>query len=133
MAPSLITLGTAALALAGEAAAKQFVLADTYDSTNFVDKFDFFESRYGTGNYNDVDPTSGYINYRNRVEATQNGLFSTDNGEVYLGVDSKNKTSFPGVGRSSVRLESKATYNKHLMVARFTHLPKPVCGSWPAL
>ncbi|KAF6839631.1 beta-endoglucanase [Colletotrichum plurivorum] len=132
MAPSLITLGTAALALAGEAAAKQFVLADTYDSTNFLDKFDFFESRYGTGNYNDVDPTSGYINYRNRADAEKLGLVNTNNGEVFLGVDSKNKTSFPGVGRSSVRLESKVTYNKHLMVARFTHLPKPVCGAWTA-
>ncbi|KAF6842296.1 beta-1,3-endoglucanase [Colletotrichum musicola] len=132
MVPSLITLGTAALALAGEAAAKQFVLADTYDSTNFLDKFDFFESRYGTGNYNDVDPTSGYINYRNRADAEKLGLVNTNNGEVFLGVDSKNKTSFPGVGRSSVRLESKVTYNKHLMVARFTHLPKPVCGAWTA-
>ncbi|KAJ0163807.1 Endo-1,3(4)-beta-glucanase, partial [Colletotrichum tanaceti] len=132
MAPSLLALGTAALALAGDAAAKQFVLDDTYDSTNFFDKFDFFESRYGTGDYNDVDPTSGYINYRTRADAQKLGLISNAGGEVYLGPDAHNVTEFPGVGRSSVRLESKAIYNKSLMVARFSHLPKPVCGAWSA-
>ncbi|KAL2877372.1 hypothetical protein SGCOL_007312 [Colletotrichum sp. CLE4] len=132
MAPSLFTLGTAALALAGDAVAKQFVLDDTYDSTNFFDKFDFFESKYNTGDYNDVDLTSGYINYRTRVDAQKLGLISNTGGEVYVGPDAHNITEFPGVGRSSVRLESKAVYNKHLMVARFSHLPKPVCGAWPA-
>ncbi|KAK1488274.1 beta-1,3-endoglucanase [Colletotrichum cuscutae] len=132
MAPSLFTLGTAALALAGDAVAKQFVLDDTYDSTNFFDKFDFFESKYGTGDYNDVDLTSGYINYRTRVDAQKLGLISNADGEVYVGPDAHNVTEFPGVGRSSVRLESKAIYNKSLMVARFSHLPKPVCGAWPA-
>ncbi|KZL82352.1 beta- -endoglucanase [Colletotrichum incanum] len=132
MAPSFLALGTAALALAGDVAAKQFVLDDTYDSTNFFDKFDFFESRYGTGDYNDVDLTSGYINYRTRVDAQKLGLISNAGGEVYLGPDAHNVTEFPGVGRSSVRLESKAIYNKSLMVARFSHLPKPVCGAWPA-
>ncbi|KAK1593360.1 concanavalin A-like lectin/glucanase domain-containing protein, partial [Colletotrichum navitas] len=132
MAPSLFVLGTAALALAGDAAAKQFVLDDTYDSTNFFDKFEFFESKYGTGNFNDVDLTSGYINYRTRVDAQKLGLISNAGGEVYLGPDTQNVTEFPGVGRSSVRLESKAIYNKSLMVARFSHLPKPVCGAWPA-
>ncbi|KAK1654328.1 hypothetical protein BDP81DRAFT_307603 [Colletotrichum phormii] len=132
MAPSLFTLGTAALALAGDVVAKQFVLDDTYDSTNFFDKFDFFESKYNTGDYNDVDLTSGYINYRTRVDAQKLGLISNAGGEVYVGPDAHNITEFSGVGRSSVRLESKAIYNKHLMVARFSHLPKPVCGAWPA-
>ncbi|TEA21894.1 Endo-1,3(4)-beta-glucanase [Colletotrichum sidae] len=132
MAPSFFTLGTAALALAGDAAARQFVLEDTYDSSNFFDKFDFFESRYGTGNYNDVDLTSGYINYRNRADAKALGLINSNNGEVYLGVDNTTVTRFPGVGRNSVRLESKSLYNKSLMVARFSHLPKPVCGAWSA-
>ncbi|KAK2034611.1 beta-1,3-endoglucanase [Colletotrichum zoysiae] len=132
MAPSLFALGTAALVLAGDAAAKQFVLYDTYDSTNFFDKFDFFESKYGTGNFNDVDLTSGYINYRTRVDAQKLGLINNAGGEIYLGPDTQNVTEFPGVGRSSVKLESKAIYNKSLMVARFSHLPKPVCGAWPA-
>lgn len=133
MAPSLFTLGTAALALAGDVVAKQFYLDDTYDSANFYDKFDFFESKYGTGDYNDVDPTSGYINYRNRADAQKLGLIDNSSGEVYLGPDAHNVTEFPGVGRSSLRLESKAIYNKSLMIARFSHLPKPVCGAWSAL
>ncbi|KAK1983245.1 beta-1,3-endoglucanase [Colletotrichum cereale] len=132
MAPLLFALGTAALVLAGDAAAKQFVLDDTYDSTNFFDKFDFFESKYNTGDYNDVDLSSGYINYRTRVDAQKLGLINNAGGEVYLGPDVQNVTEYPGLGRSSVKLESKAIYNKSLMVARFSHLPKPVCGAWPA-
>ncbi|KAJ0355995.1 beta-1,4-endoglucanase [Colletotrichum chrysophilum] len=132
MAPSLVTIGTAALALAGDVAAKKFSLADTYDSTNFFSKFTFFESNYNTSNYNDVDPTSGYINYRSQADAQALGLASTAGGEIYLGLDAKSITQFPGVGRSSVRLESKEVYNKALIVARFSHLPKPVCGAWPA-
>jgi hypothetical protein len=45
MAPTFLTLTTAVLACAGNAAAKKWYLADTYDATNFVDKFDFFEVR----------------------------------------------------------------------------------------
>lgn len=43
MAPSLFRFGMVALAYAGNAAAKKWYLADTYDYTNFFDKFDFFE------------------------------------------------------------------------------------------
>lgn len=41
MAPSLLAVGTAALACVGSAAAKQWYLRDTYDASNFFDKFDF--------------------------------------------------------------------------------------------
>ena len=41
MAPSLLTVGTAALACVGGAAAKQWYLRDAYDASNFFDKFDF--------------------------------------------------------------------------------------------
>ncbi|KAM0333095.1 hypothetical protein ACHAQA_001753 [Verticillium albo-atrum] len=133
MAPSLFTLCTLALAFVGDASATKFYLDDTYDHKNFFDKFNFFESRYGTGNYNDVDPTSGYINYRKRSDAEALGLIQTRGEEIYMGVDHHTVTKFPGVGRDSVRIESKAIYNKGLFIARFTHLPKPVCGAWPAL
>ena len=43
MVLSLRVVGTAALAFAGEALAKKFSLADSYDSTNFFDKFDFMD------------------------------------------------------------------------------------------
>ena len=42
MAPSLVSLGAAALALVGNSVATQWYLEDTYDSTNFFDKFTFF-------------------------------------------------------------------------------------------
>lgn len=45
MAPSLAALGTAILACAGSVSATKFNLVETYDSTNFVDKFDFWEVR----------------------------------------------------------------------------------------
>jgi hypothetical protein len=41
--PSLNALGTALLACAGSAVATQFTLADTYDHTNFFEKFTFFD------------------------------------------------------------------------------------------
>lgn len=45
MLPSLVNLGTAVLALSGNAAAAKFALSETYDSTNFFDKFNFFDVR----------------------------------------------------------------------------------------
>ena len=65
MAPSLVKFGTAALAYASSVSAgNSYQLSDTYDYTNFFDKFNFFVSNFDTGNYNDVDPTSGFVNYR---------------------------------------------------------------------
>lgn len=136
MTPSVailvLTLATPCLSLAMSAAPK-YTLKDTYNYQNFFDKFNFFESRYGTGNYNDVDPTWGYINYRNRADAEALGLIRTVGEEVYVGVDHTRITEFPGTGRSSVRLESKQTFNKGLLIARFSHFPRPVCGVWSAL
>lgn len=56
------------------------------------------------------------------------GLIKTEGDELRIGVDSKSV----GVPRKSVRLESTATYNTGLFIAKFSHFPKPVCGSWPA-
>jgi beta-glucanase (GH16 family) len=134
MAPRLAVLGAAALAYTGVAVAapeKTYQLSDSFNYKNFFDNFDFFESKFGTGNYNDVDPTSGYVNYRNRAEATELGLIATQGTEVYIGVDHANKLDPLGKGRSSVRIESKKTFNSGLIIASFTHLPKPVCGTWP--
>lgn len=41
MAPSLVLVTSAILAVAGDAVAKKFSLAETYDRTNFFDKFAF--------------------------------------------------------------------------------------------
>lgn len=61
------------------------------------------------------------------------GLLKTVGNDLYLGVDHTNKLDPKGTGRSSVRIQSKSKYKKGLFVANFSHLPKPVCGAWPAL
>ncbi|CRK42825.1 hypothetical protein BN1723_005434 [Verticillium longisporum] len=132
MAPSFLSAAKSALLFSAAVQAKPYQLSDAYDSTNFLDKFSLFESDHSTGNYNDVDPTSGYVSYKGRAEAEELGILKTVGDEFYLGVDAKTKLDPTGIGRSSVRLESKAKYNKGLYIADFSHFPKPTCGTWPA-
>ncbi|KAK0635610.1 concanavalin A-like lectin/glucanase domain-containing protein, partial [Bombardia bombarda] len=75
------------------------------------------------------DPTHGFINYRSKADAKDLGLTSISGSDVYIGVDS---TTVPARGRSSVRIESQESYQYGLFIAKFTHLPKTVCGAWPA-
>lgn len=89
------------------------------------------QSQYN-GNENDHDPNRGFVNYKNRKEAFDRELVKYGGNEVYIGVDHQNKWWSPD-GRPSVRLESKKDYTKGLFIARFNHLPKRVCGVWPAL
>lgn len=137
MAPSLLKLGAAVLACSTSVAAiESYQLFDSYNASNFFDKFNFVESKYGTGNYNDVDLSSGYINYRSRQDASDLGLIATQGSEVFMGVNHKdvlNNTDPNGKGRDSVRIESIDRYTHGLFIADFTHLPKPTCGLWPAL
>lgn len=135
MTRSLYVLGAAALAYTGTAVAaaeKTYQLEESFNYQNFFDNFDFFESNFDTGNYNDVDPTSGYVNYRNRADAETLGLIATQGTEMYIGVDHANTLDVNGKGRNSVRIESKKSFDSGLIIASFTHLPQPVCGSWPA-
>ncbi|KAK1981687.1 concanavalin A-like lectin/glucanase domain-containing protein, partial [Colletotrichum cereale] len=133
MAPSIIsTLSSVLLLTSSVSATKSYQIVDSYDSTNFLDKFGFFVSDHSTGNYNDVDPTGGYVSYKSAAEAQSMGLLKTVGEDLYLGVDSKSVIDPNGIGRSSVRIESKAKYKQGLFVASFSHLPKPVCGAWPA-
>ncbi|KAH7148587.1 concanavalin A-like lectin/glucanase domain-containing protein, partial [Dactylonectria macrodidyma] len=122
MAPSLLSVGAAALACVGSVSAKQWYLHDTYDATNFFDNFDFFS---------DADPNSGHVVYKTQEEATSLGIAKYDNDEVYLGVDYTNVLDSE-TGRPSVRLHSKEEFNHGLFIARFSHLPEPKCGAWPA-
>jgi hypothetical protein len=47
MAPSLAKLAAAAMAYAtGVSAVQSYILSETYDYTNFFDKFHFFEVRF---------------------------------------------------------------------------------------
>ncbi|TWU79109.1 hypothetical protein ED733_008763 [Metarhizium rileyi] len=123
MAPSLLSLGVAALALSGNTTAVQWRLDDTYDSTNFFEKFAFIEM---------PDTNGGYANYVNFHKAQRKGLAKVVDGDVVLKVDTDNVLPNNSTGRDSVRLESKAQLNKGLMIARFSHLPQTQCGAWPA-
>ncbi|KAF6825068.1 endo-1,3(4)-beta-glucanase, partial [Colletotrichum musicola] len=126
MAPSIFSALSSALLLTSTvSAAQSYQVVDSYDSTNFLDKFGFFVSDHTTGNYNDVDPTGGYVSYKSAEEAKAMGLLKTVGNDLYLGVDSTNKLDPKGTGRSSVRIQSKTKYKKGLFVADFSHLPKP--------
>lgn len=75
------------------------------------------------------DPNNGFVQYQSKDAAVSSGLFKTEGDDIRIGVDSKTS----GVnGRKSVRLESTASYNTGLFVAKFSHFPKPICGAWPA-
>ncbi|KAI1662647.1 glycoside hydrolase family 16 protein [Daldinia decipiens] len=125
MASSLLkTVGAAAVAIAANTGAtKSYQVSEVYNSTNFFDKFNFFSG---------TDPNGGYVQYQTQANAQDLGLVKTQDDEVYVGVDIAGSYQATGAGRKSVRLESKNVYNKGLIIAEFTHLPKPVCGSWPA-
>jgi hypothetical protein len=133
MAPSLLKIGALALAAVGEVSANQWYLDETYDHTNFFEKFNFFQSRYNTGVPEDIDPTHGYVQYMNQSKAWELGLINYVDGEVVIGVDHKSTLDPDGTGRPSVRVESKKLYTQGLFVARFSHLPTAMCGVWPAL
>ncbi|KAI1446214.1 putative endo-1,3(4)-beta-glucanase [Annulohypoxylon stygium] len=125
MAPSFLkSVGAAALAFAANTGATQsYQVSEVYNSTNFFDKFNFFTS---------TDPNGGYVQFQSQSAAQDLGLVKYQNGAAYVGVDTSSGYSASGVGRKSVRLESKNVYNHGLVIAEFSHLPKPVCGSWPA-
>ncbi|RYP85609.1 hypothetical protein DL769_000950 [Monosporascus sp. CRB-8-3] len=128
MAPSFVrAIGCAVAVLPALASAdKVYKVSEVYDSTNFFDKFDFISTR---------DPTGGYVQYQSRTEAEKLGLVAYDGGEMYIGVDHSSESVLDAAkdpGRKSVRLESKTVYNKGLVIAEFSYLPKPTCGSWPA-
>ncbi|RYO92326.1 hypothetical protein DL766_001921 [Monosporascus sp. MC13-8B] len=128
MAPSFVKAVGCAVAVlpAITSADKVYKVSEVYDSTNFFDKFDFISAR---------DPTGGYVQYQSRAEAEKLGLVAYDGGEMYIGVDHSPESVLDAAkdpGRKSVRMESKTVYNKGLVIAEFSYLPKPTCGSWPA-
>jgi hypothetical protein len=122
MAPSMVRLGAAALACASSAVAtlEAYELKESYNPSNFFDKFKFFS---------DSDPNQGFVKYRSESDAKSLGLIETGNQDVTIRVDSTTKEEN---GRNSVRLESVNTYNSGLFIADFSHFPKQACGAWPA-
>lgn len=101
-------------------ACSTYVLKDEFTPNNFADHFTFIEK----------SDTTGFANYVNQETAQQTGLYKVDNDKLYIGVDHENKAT--SVGRNSVRLESKSTYQLGLFILDLEHMPAAVCGSWPA-
>lgn len=74
--------------------------------------------------------------YQNYAAAANAGLVKLNHttNAVLLSVDTTNvypSDSSLG-GRPSVRIESKETVNKGLVIGDFAHMPGSVCGAWPA-
>lgn len=113
-----------ALATLGTAVRAAYTIQDTYDTTSFFNGFNFFST---------TDPTNGFVQYRDALNANMSSLAGYSNGGIYLGVDST--TQNPTGGRNSVRVYSKKTYTKGLFIADITHMPtssQSGCGLWPA-
>jgi hypothetical protein len=100
-----------------------YSLMDTYDSSNWLSKFDVQAI---------ADPTHGFVNYVNQQQAQNQGLIRMQNNQVYMGVDTTKVLNPNGVGRDSVRIQSKKAYNHALVIADFAHIPGSNCGAWPA-
>ncbi|KAH8152347.1 uncharacterized protein LAJ45_03774 [Morchella importuna] len=96
------------------------VLQESYTPANFFSKFDF---------YTGADPTNGFVKYIDQASAQSQGIIKTNTDNVYVGVDYTN--SAPN-GRNSVRLESKARFQRGLIVLDLAHMPGSICGTWPA-
>ncbi|KAF2199035.1 hypothetical protein GQ43DRAFT_474013 [Delitschia confertaspora ATCC 74209] len=104
--------------------AKRYTLADVYDHTNWLDKFNTLAM---------ADPTHGYVNYVDANTALNAGIMHNQGAnQVYMGVDTSSVLDPNGLGRMSVRLSSKKSYTHALVIADFAHVPGPACGSWPA-
>jgi hypothetical protein len=100
----------------------KYMLTDDLTYKNFFPAFDFFS---------DDDPTKGFVKYQNQEDAIKQGLvgYLEDTKSVFMGVDYANKAT---VGRASVRLESKKSWNYGLLIADIRHMPSSQCGTWPA-
>lgn len=69
------------------------------------------------------------VSYISQSAASSSGLIRTDPTSVYIGVDTTN--AYPNAGRPSVRLESKKTFQRGLIILDAAHMPAG-CGTWPA-
>lgn len=92
------------------------------------------KSVYDTGDYNDVDPTSGHANYVGQAKVEKMDHAVNDGDSIRMAIYSTSILKGAGhPGQSSVRVESKTNYRRGLLMARFSQLPMAECGVWPAL
>lgn len=122
---SLLSLVVLFSIFVSAASADRYTLVDNYTGEGLFSNFTFFT---------EPDPTEGFVRYLGEAEARDAGLIGVMKGldgdpVVYMGVDHTHPTP---MGRPSVRITSKMTYNKGLFIADFAHVPGTACGSWPA-
>lgn len=101
-----------------------YELSDDFTSANFNSEFTHFTSR---------DPTLGFVQYVDYPTAVSEGLINESTnlpGPIHLGVD--HSVAVTSLGRPSVRLTSKKSYNHGLFIADIAHMPENICGVWPA-
>lgn len=68
--------------------------------------------------------------YVSESAARKAQLISNSNGKIYMGVDYQNVAP---TGRASVRVSSKKSYERVLVIADIEHMPGGICATWPAL
>lgn len=104
--------------------AGSYHLSEKWHADTFTKHIDFFTAK---------DPTNGFVNYVDQKTAEKNGLFKIkSDGSLYMGVDHSSTIDPNGVGRDSVRIESKGFYDYGLYVVDVAHMPGSICGTWPA-
>lgn len=110
--PSVATTTFALLAGVQLVSGAAYSLTDDYNQANFFDGFEFFS---------EPDPTQGFVQYQNKVNAASQGLAGFHKDMIYVGSD--HKTANPANGRASTRINSKKSYTQMLLVADVVHMP----------
>ncbi|KAF8152573.1 glycoside hydrolase family 16 protein [Crassisporium funariophilum] len=114
----LFTLATASLSFGAT-----FVLEDSIVGDDFYHHFDWHDK---------PDPTHGRVNYVDQSTSRSENLTYASHDTFVLRTDFKTVLDPNGLGRNSVRIKSKKTYEKHVVIFDIRHMPQG-CGTWPAI
>ncbi|KAI9777736.1 MAG: hypothetical protein M1816_004599 [Peltula sp. TS41687] len=114
-----------------------YQLRDDYNADNFFENFDFFtepdqlmvSSGMGYGGEDKNSIVLMQYRYVNESATREAQLISNSNGKIYIGADYQNVAP---TGRASVRVSSKKSYERVMVIADIEHMPHG-CGTWPAL
>ena len=100
-----------------------YTLTDSFSQDTFFGNFSAFSG---------ADPTNGFVQYQTYDSATTKSLIHTVPNANYASYIIADPTSSTTKGRDSVRISSTKSFNKGLFILDLLHMPKNVCGSWPA-
>ncbi|KAH3966997.1 hypothetical protein HBI49_131340 [Parastagonospora nodorum] len=117
----ILSVGTVLASLTSTAFATKYDKHEVYNSTNWLDAFEFKQDEL----------TYGYVNYVNEATAKNRKLYRIEGNDVVFGPDGTETLDVNGPGRKSVRLEGKTDYNKGLFILDVKQMPG-VCGMWPS-